>query len=108
MPNYRRRYFEGGLFFFTVNLLDRSDNLLVRHIDLFRRCYGDLRERAPVETLAIAVMPDHFHCVWRLPKGDLDYSTRLKTLKASFSERLPRTADASVKRRRGERGVWQR
>jgi putative transposase len=29
MPNYRRTYIKGGVFFFTVVLQDRSSNLLV-------------------------------------------------------------------------------
>lgn len=37
MPNYRRLRVPGGTYLFTVNLLERKRDLLVRHID-------DLRE----------------------------------------------------------------
>jgi putative transposase len=55
MPDYRRNRVPGGTFFFTVNLLDRRSNLLVRHID------------------AWVVLPDHIHCLWTLPQGDADF-----------------------------------
>jgi len=36
MPDYRRFRVPGGTYFFTVNLLERRLDLLVRHIDLLR------------------------------------------------------------------------
>ena len=40
MPDYHRVYVEGGLYFFTVNLLQRRGNdLLVRYIDPLRNAY---------------------------------------------------------------------
>jgi len=36
MPDYRRLRIPGGCYFFTVNLLDRNNDLLVEHIDLLR------------------------------------------------------------------------
>jgi len=32
MSRYRRAYVEGGVFFFTITLADRSSDILVRHI----------------------------------------------------------------------------
>ncbi len=40
MSRYRRALLEGGTFFFTVTLADRSSDLLVRHIDRLRRIYA--------------------------------------------------------------------
>jgi len=37
MSWYRRLKIEGGVFFFTGALADRTDDLLVRHIDRLRR-----------------------------------------------------------------------
>ena len=39
MPRYRRAQIEGGAFFFTLTLADRSSDLLVREIDRLRRAY---------------------------------------------------------------------
>jgi putative transposase len=36
MPDYRRARVPGGTYFFTVNLQDRRQDTLVRHIDLLR------------------------------------------------------------------------
>jgi len=36
MPDYRRFRVPGGTYFFTINLLERRADLLVRHIDALR------------------------------------------------------------------------
>jgi putative transposase len=36
MPNYRRAFVTGGCWFFTANLLDRRQTLLVDRIDALR------------------------------------------------------------------------
>jgi putative transposase len=42
MPQYRRAKLSGGTFFFTVAIANRSDDLLVREIERFRRTYRDV------------------------------------------------------------------
>ncbi|HEY7298895.1 MAG TPA: hypothetical protein VH684_13390, partial [Xanthobacteraceae bacterium] len=58
MSHYRRASIEGGLYFFTVTLADRSSDLLVRYIDRLRRIYRMIQQRQPFETIAICVLPD--------------------------------------------------
>gem|GEM_PF-1543112 len=36
MSRYRRAHVPGATYFFTVNLLNRRSDLLVRHVDLLR------------------------------------------------------------------------
>ena len=43
MSRYRRARYEGGTFFFTVNLADRSRDDLVRHIDRLRKAYATVK-----------------------------------------------------------------
>jgi len=43
----------------------------------------------PFELLALAVLPDHLHCVWRLPEGDADNANRWAQIETGFSRRLP-------------------
>lgn len=109
MSRYRRARIEGGVFFFTVTLADRSSGLLVRHIDRLRRIYAAVRQRRPFETVAICVLPDHIHAIWQLPPNDSDFSLRWSLIKSGFSRGLaldvPRTPSKKVKR---ERGLWQR
>lgn len=44
MPNYRRAFVPGGCWFFTVNLLERHDSLLVDHIAGLREAVAATRE----------------------------------------------------------------
>ena len=65
--------------------------------------------RRPVRIDAIVVLPDHLHCIWSLPDGDDDFSTRWRQLKSAFSHRVPPGERRSASRlAKGERGVWQR
>ena len=108
MPNYRRVFIPGGTLFFTVNLLDRRKALLTEKIDLLRSAYRDAQTRHPFETVAICVLPEHLHCIWRLPPEDHDYPLRWRLIKSRFSRSLPRDRDPRAGRRKGERGIWQR
>jgi putative transposase len=110
MPNYRRAMVPGGTWFFTLNLLQRHDNdLLVREIDLLRRCVALERARRPFSVLAWVVLPEHMHWLWRLPPGDTDFPTRWRRIRTDFSRALPATEHRTrVRIRSGERGIWQR
>jgi putative transposase len=110
MPNYRRARYPGGTYFFTVNLRERSDtDLLTRHIDNLRDAVRTVRRKYPFEIHAWVVLPDHMHCVLRLPDGDDDFSLRWRLIKSRFSRSLPTTERCSMVRTRyGERGIWQR
>lgn len=110
MPNYRRLRHPGGIYFFTVNLLERhNSDLLVRHIEYLRVSVRKIQYRHPFNIHAWVVLPDHLHCVIELPYGDVDFSTRWRLIKANFSKSLPSVESLSHSRRvRGERGIWQR
>jgi putative transposase len=109
MSRYRRAKIEGGAFFFTLTLGDRSSDLLVRQIERLRRAYKMVQERRPFETVAICVLPDHLHALWLLPDGDADFASRWSLFKSGFSRGLPgaksRSASKIAKR---EKGIWQR
>ena len=47
MSNYRRNYVSGGSYFFTVNLLERKNSLLVEHIDELRKSVKKTQEKRP-------------------------------------------------------------
>jgi len=109
MPNYRRWYEPGGRWFFTVNLLDRRQRLLVEHIDRLREATAWTMRRHPFRIDAFVVLPDHLHAIWTLPENDADFSTRWRLIKTRFATALPRTEWLSRTRAaRGERGIWQR
>jgi putative transposase len=109
MSNYLRYRIPGGCYFFTVNLLERKNTLLIDHIDLLRESVKICKQNRPFHIDAWVVLPEHMHCIWTLPEGDDDFSNRWKTIKIHFSKNLPKTERRSKTRvKRGERGIWQR
>jgi len=110
MPNYRRAWHPGGTYFFTVNLLQRSDNdLLIRHIDLLREAIRTVRQAHPFTIHGWVVLSEHMHCVIELPPDDHDFALRWRLIKTRFSKSIPNQEWRSETRvRRGERGIWQR
>lgn len=109
MSDYRRSGLAGGTFFFTVTLQDRRSSLLVEQVDALRDAVRKARAVRPFHIDAWVVLPDHIHCVWTLPNGDSDYSTRWRDIKRRFARALPKTEFIAKSRaKRGERGIWQR
>jgi putative transposase len=109
MTDYRRCRLPGATYFFTVNLADRRQALLTEHIDALRAAFREVLRSHPVKIHAIVVLPEHLHCLWELPAGDSDYSTRWRQIKSAFSRALPPGERISASRaRKGERGIWQR
>src|ERR1700728_558896 len=90
MPNYRRAFVPGGCWFFTVNLLERRQSLLVDHIGWLRESVARKRDKYPFEIDAFVVLPDHMHAIWTLRSGDADFSTRWRLIKTAFAKSLPK------------------
>ncbi len=63
MPDYRRYRVPGGTYFFTINLLERRADLLVRHIEALREAVKRTRAERSFHIDAWVVLPDHMH--WR-------------------------------------------
>lgn len=109
MPRYIRAFVPGGTFFFTVATLERRRGLLIKHVDLLRRAFAKEQARRPFRIDAIVVLPDHLHCIWTLPPGDADFSSRWHAVKSAFSRGIPEGERLSERRSaKGERGIWQR
>jgi putative transposase len=109
MSRYRRTNIEGGTFFFTVTLANRSSDILVRHIDRLRSAYATAQKRYPFKTIAICILPDHLHAIWSLPAGDADFPSRWNLIKGGFSRGMPANEDRTESKvSRREKGIWQR
>jgi len=110
MTDYRRVYVPGATCFFTVNLAERKGNrLLIDHIDGLRLAFAYAKKRKPFRMDAVVILPDHLHCIWTLPDGDTDFSTRWNLLKGHFSRSIEKGERISQSRlNRRERGLWQR
>jgi putative transposase len=106
---YRRAVTPGGVYFFTLALADRKDNLLIREIVKLRAAVRLVKQRHPFEIIAMVVMPDHLHALLRLPLDDADYPMRWSLIKSAFSYSLPKTERILPSRKLNrERGIWQR
>jgi putative transposase len=107
--HYRRSKTEGGTYFFTVNLADRRSELLVQNIDALRHAMRDVRHRHPFTIVAMVVLPDHLHALWRLPPDDANFPMRWSLIKAAFSRQIPKAERIRNScRKKRERGIWQR
>ncbi|MCC6922398.1 MAG: transposase [Nitrosomonas sp.] len=110
MTEYRRLQHPGATWFFTVNLAERRGNrLLTDHIDGLRTAFSHVKRKHPFKIDAVVILLDHLHCIWTLPEGDSDFSTRWGLIKAHFSRQIAKGERISKSRTsRGERGLWQR
>ncbi len=113
MSNYRRWFVRGGMVFLTVVTYDRRPILTTDLGRCFlRNAIQQIRRGRPFQLFATVLMPDHWHLVMSLPRGDSDYSTRIRRIKDVFTEQwlgqgLGEARVTESQMRRGERGIWQ-
>ncbi len=68
--------------FFTVVTYGRQPLLSDRlNIDALGRAFRRVRDERPFLMDAFVLLPDHLHCIWTLPEGDADYSSRWRDVK---------------------------
>ena len=114
MPNYRRMYVPGGIYFLTLvthlrrPLFKESDN-----INLLRAATAKIKAEKPFEIIAAVVLPDHLHFLWQLPSNDSDYSQRVSRLKVIFTRAYKTnnslSGEISASRlKHRESNIWQR
>ena len=107
---YRRAYIPGGSYFFTVVTAQRRPLFAERaNIDLLHTAFRQIRQQRPFQIDAIVVLPEHLHCIWSLPAGDADFSTRWRLIKTWFTKhcdprlRVPQVTTGN----RQTSGIWQ-
>jgi putative transposase len=108
MSNYIRPRQPGASIFFTVALAERGARTLVDQVETSRQAVRVTKAERPFRIDAWVVLPDHLHCVWTLPEGDTDFSTRWSVIKARFSRAMPDVHRRKSHERRREHGIWQR
>jgi len=108
MVSYRRNHVAGGTYFFTVNLRDRRQTLLVEHVDAFREVVRSVRRETPFVIDAMVILPDHWHAVWTLPDGDAAYARRMRLIKSRFTRKLLAADITLAKDGRGDYDLWQK
>ena len=118
MSNWRRVFIPGGTYAFTLVSEHRAPILATSlGRSILRQVPRDCRRYWPFEILAIVLLPDHLHMLWRLPPDDDAYSRRLGWIKKEFTKgwlfaggvEQPVSASRLRHRRRGvlQRRFWE-
>ena len=113
MPSYRRAAVEGGTYFFTVVTFARRRVLTDTDVRLaLRESIIATRTTLPFEIDAWVLLPDHLHCIWTLPAGDADFSTRWRLIKTRVTQRcgyrLEERKTISARRlKKSQSTLWQ-
>jgi putative transposase len=104
MSQYSRCYQTCGNYFFTLVTYQRRPIFInpdnVRNLKI---AINKVKKNYPFSLNAIVVLPDHLHCLWRLPENDNDFSTRWRLIKRYFSIEMGTSVN-----HRNEKEVWQR
>jgi putative transposase len=104
MSEYRRLYQPGGSYFFTIVTYQRTKILsLPDNITRLKSAMDKVMGKYSFTMEAFVILPDHIHCIWRLPPGDSDYSTRWRLIKGHISIGINEPVNE-----RGEKKIWQR
>ena len=114
MSQYIRSHTKGATYFFTLVSYNRrrifcEDDFL----QAFKKSIKQVQQQYPFEIIAWVQLPDHIHCIWRMPTNDANYSMRWSQIKRLTTQACPRyhlpIDDLSrSKVKRNERGIWQR
>ena len=114
MSTYRRARIAGGTYFFTVVTHRRRPVFSMAEArTMLRSAIHEVRGLHPFVIDAWVLLPDHLHCIWTLPPGDMDYSIRWGKIKAGFSRRASdllydESLLGSSRKKKRESSVWQR
>jgi putative transposase len=109
---YRRAKIEGGTYFFTLVTHKRKKFLCEpENISLLREAFRYVMQRHPFTIDAIFILPDHLHCIWTLPEGDANFSTRWRLIKSYFSRNCDSQYHGKMttsRENKKEQTIWQR
>ncbi len=84
---YRRARLQGGAYFFTVVTRKRRPIFgCENNINLLRQSFQYVMHNHPFCMDAHVILPDHLHCIWTLPDGERDFSTRWRLIKSHFTQ----------------------
>jgi len=114
MPNYIRAKFEGAYYFFTVVTYHRRRLFCSEWArQCLREAIRRTQSRYPHESIAFCLLPEHLHCLWKLPADDADFSVRWSLIKGLFTRQYRRQIGRSEpvpasRARKGEACIWQR
>ena len=104
MSHYHRVRIPAGLYFFTVVTYHRAPLFTDEsRIEILREAFRKVMRHRPFQVDAVVVLPEHLHCIWRMPQGDDDFSSRWREIKKAASREIDTATN-----QRNELMVWQR
>jgi len=104
MSDYRRLYVNGGIYFFTLVTHGRKPILCEEQaLTRLKAAFRYAMKKRPFHIHGLVILPDHIHCIWKLPEHDDDFSTRWNMIKRYFS--IGMKGDVNHRR---EKNIWQR
>ncbi len=104
MSKFVRYYATGAYYFFTIVTFERR--LIFNkpeNIILLNKAIESVKKQHPFSMQGMVVLPDHWHCLIKLPSNDHDFSTRIRLIKRAFSSQFQAASNEN-----GEKEVWQR
>jgi len=109
---YRRYFVPGGCYFFTVVTENRQKILTLPSSYAFlQEAFDKVKQDRPFVLEALVILPDHLHCIWKLPPGDFDFSTRWRLIKTRFTKqhRSSGSSESQGKhfQKKNQKKVWQ-
>ena len=113
MSNYRRAKTKGATYFFTVVTERRQPILTNEDVRAaLRTAILKVRRTHPFNIDGWVLLPDHLHCIWTLPEGDADFSTRWRLIKrevtVAIGTRYFRQDFQTARRTKKHQGtIWQ-
>lgn len=114
MPKYIRSYTQGATYFFTLISYNRRKILCeADFLKAFKASIKHIQQHYPFEIIAWVQLPDHLHCIWKMPENDANYSMRWSQIKRLTTQACPqyyltKSELSYSKSKRHERGIWQR
>ena len=110
---YRRVNQSGGTYFFTLVTHHREpifNNPTA--VTLLKEAIRSVKTQHAFSIDAFVLLPNHLHCIWTLPEGDADNSTRWMLIKGHFTRHYAAlhtlSASSASRIQKRERTVWQR
>ncbi len=109
MTEYRRAFQQGGCYFFSVVTHQRRPILTRPEIlARLREAFIRVNAKMPFTMDAVAILPDHLHCIWQLPENDVDFSGRWQRIKHFVSAGIAAETNIESRKLKREKAVWQR
>lgn len=114
MSEYIRSYTQGATYFFTLVSYNRRDIFCNEDfLQAFKNSIKQIQQQYHFEIIAWVQLPDHLHCIWKMPENDANYSMRWSQIKRLTTQACPQyqlslNELSHSKAKRHERGVWQR